>query len=62
MEARIVRQETSYVNSGALGVYVDHGNGAVSRYLSLSEIFVAPGQMVTKRQAIGILGRHFHEI
>lgn len=40
MEARIARQETIYVNGGSLGVYVDHGNGVVSHYLHLSEIFV----------------------
>ena len=44
------------VHYGGLGVYVDHGNGVVSRYLHLSKISVTPGTMVTKGQIIGEMG------
>ncbi|ETE91795.1 hypothetical protein C621_0216970, partial [Bacillus thuringiensis serovar aizawai str. Leapi01] len=56
MEAGIVTNQTGNVNGGGLGVYVDHGNGIVSRYLHLSKISVAPGTMVTKGQIIGEMG------
>ncbi len=56
MEAGIVTAQTGYVNYGGLGVYIDHGNGIVSRYLHLSKISVAPGTMVTKGQIIGEMG------
>lgn len=56
MEAGIVTAQTGNVNGGGLGVYVDHGNGIVSRYLHLSKISVAPGTMVTKGQIIGEMG------
>ncbi|MBG9714238.1 lysozyme family protein [Bacillus cereus] len=56
MEAGMVTDKTGNVNNGGLGVYVDHGNGVVSRYLHLSKILVAPGTMVTKGQIIGEMG------
>ncbi|MGQ8823800.1 lytic transglycosylase [Bacillus wiedmannii] len=56
MEVGIVTNQTGNVNGGGLGVYVDHGNGIVSRYLHLSKISVAPGTMVTKGQIIGEMG------
>lgn len=55
MEAGIVVQAGN-VNGGGLGVYVDHGNGIVSRYLHLSKISIAQGTMVTKGQIIGEMG------
>ncbi|PEB54608.1 lytic transglycosylase [Bacillus sp. AFS098217] len=56
MEAGTVRSDTGFVGGGGLGVYIDHGNGVVSRYIHLNEILVKPGQQVTKGQVIAKMG------
>ena len=37
-------------------IFVDHGNGLVSMYFHLDEIFVRPGQQVTRGAVIGTVG------
>jgi murein DD-endopeptidase MepM/ murein hydrolase activator NlpD len=45
--------------SGALGntITIDHGNGIVTRYAHLSEMFVSAGERVVGGQHIGAMGR-----
>ncbi len=38
-------------------VYIDHGRGMVSMYFHLSEIFVHPGQKVSRGEVIGRTGK-----
>ncbi len=37
-------------------VFIDHGDGLVSMYFHLNELFVAPGQSVTRGAVIGTVG------
>ncbi len=46
----------TYVNNGGLGIYIDHSNGVVSRYIHLDKIEVTPGTTVKKGQRIGTMG------
>lgn len=38
------------------GVFIDHGNGVVSRYIHLSEIYVTKGQFINRSHIIGRMG------
>lgn len=47
---------TQYIDTGGNSVFVDHGNGVVSRYLHLKNSIVKNGQKVTKGQVIAYMG------
>ncbi len=48
--------EASYNSSGGFHVYVDHGNGVISRYLHFSRLMCSTGDYVQQGQVIGLVG------
>jgi len=48
----VLRQRYAY----GYHVMIDHGNGFVTLYAHMSEIYVTPGQPIAKGQAIGRMG------
>lgn len=49
-------QKAGFVTRGGYGIYIDHGNGIVSRYIHMDRLDVKTGQTVEKGQVIGTMG------
>lgn len=47
---------TGLITGGGNSVFVDHGNGVVSRYIHMNSINVKNGQVVKKGQIVGTMG------
>lgn len=54
-EAGVVRLAEEHFFSGN-SVFIDHGDGMVSMYFHLHELFVLPGETVTRGAVIGTVG------
>jgi murein DD-endopeptidase MepM/ murein hydrolase activator NlpD len=48
--------QASYDSSSGYHVYVNHGDGFVTRYLHMTHYIVSPGQYVNAGQVIGYCG------
>ena len=48
--------EASYNSTGGWHVYIDHGNGVISRYLHFSKLCVSKGDYVQQGTVIGLVG------
>ncbi len=54
LAGKVVR--ASWNSTGGNHVYIDHGNGYLTRYLHMSQILVKEGQYVQQGQVIGLVG------
>lgn len=48
--------ETAWNSTGGWHVYIDHGNGYVTRYLHMSKMLCSAGDYVLQGQVIGLVG------